>query len=253
MPIKLTSVGGGQITIDAPNTASNYTVTLPASNDTLLNTASTLDATKLSGLAPLASLTNATGRLIGTTYYTASGSYVKATNNPTFIIVEVQGGGAAGGAATAAGGAASGGGAGGYSRKKILFATLGATETVTVGTAAGTSSFGAHCSATGGTAGVAGVASQGKKGGAGGVGSGGDINLKGCPGENSVGASTAALACAGGGGLSHFGGNGGAPAGAAAVGEAATANSGSGGGGGAGVGGTAGAGSTGIVVVWEFA
>ena len=59
MPVKLKSVGGGEITLDAPNTASNYTVTLPASNTTILNSDSTLDATKLSGAVPTSSLTNA--------------------------------------------------------------------------------------------------------------------------------------------------------------------------------------------------
>lgn len=73
MPIKLKSVGGGEITIDAPNTASNYTVTLPASNATVLNSDSTLDATKLSGLVPVGSLTNApTYNYSGTVAPTAS-------------------------------------------------------------------------------------------------------------------------------------------------------------------------------------
>ena len=58
----------------------------------------------------------ATGSLIGYQVFTASGTYTKATNNPSFVIVEVVGGG----------GGQTGGG--------------------------GTSSFGAFCSATGGGA-----------------------------------------------------------------------------------------------------
>jgi hypothetical protein len=56
-----------------------------------------------------------TGALIGYTVFTSSGSYIKATNNPSFVVVEVVGGG--------------GGNTGG-----------------------GTSSFGAWCSASGGAA-----------------------------------------------------------------------------------------------------
>lgn len=59
----------------------------------------------------------ATGALIGYQIFTASGTYTKATNNPSFVIVEVVGGG----------GGSSGAG--------------------------GTSSFGTHCSATGGNGG----------------------------------------------------------------------------------------------------
>jgi hypothetical protein len=90
-----------------------------------------------------------TGTLIGYTVYTSSTSYVKAVNNPSFIIVEVVGGGGSGGSGT-------------YTRVN-----------------GGTTSFGAHCSATGG---VAGGTTAG--GGAGGVGSGGDLNATGEAGGN---------------------------------------------------------------------
>lgn len=80
-----------------------------------------------------------TGALIGYQVFTASGTYTKATNNPSFVIVEVVGGG----------GGQTGGG--------------------------GTSSFGSHCSATGGS--VQTTASL--SGANGGVGSSGDINLTG--------------------------------------------------------------------------
>lgn len=83
MPIKLKSVGGGEITIDAPNTASNYTVTLPASNATVLNSDSTLDATKLSGAVPLGSLSNTT-TLTRATSVTASGTTVDFTGIPAW-------------------------------------------------------------------------------------------------------------------------------------------------------------------------
>lgn len=56
-----------------------------------------------------------------------------------------------GGSGTSGANPAAGGGAGGYSKKTIAAASLGATETVTVGAAAGASSFGSHCSANGGS------------------------------------------------------------------------------------------------------
>lgn len=106
-----------------------------------------------------------------TTVFTASGTWTKATLNPKFIRVTVVGGGGGGGGCDASGSVSdsscgSGGGGGGASIKTIMAASLGATETVTVGsggtggntsgtdgTSGGTSSFGSHCSATGGGAG----------------------------------------------------------------------------------------------------
>ena len=66
--------------------------------------------------APTWSALSATGALIGINYYTASTTYFKGTNSPSFVIVEVVGGG------------------GGNS----------------VGSAGGTTSFGSQVSATGG-------------------------------------------------------------------------------------------------------
>lgn len=104
------------------------------------------------------------------------------------------GGGA--GAAHVNSNSGAGGGGGGWSFKQILAASLGATETVAVGTggaggAAGTnpgsagnkaSTFGAHLSAG---AGAGGVASGGGAGiAAGGAATGGDINLDGAAGDD---------------------------------------------------------------------
>ena len=131
--------------------------------------------------------------------YTASGTW----NKPAGLVyaeVEVQGGGGGSGGcaltAAAQSSAGAGGGGGGYSKKMISTSALGATETVTVGaggvagtTSTGggaglTSSFGAHCSATGGAAGGFSSAVAHNTGYiinevAGGVGSGGDLNLQG--------------------------------------------------------------------------
>lgn len=110
----------------------------------------------------------------------------------------VGAGGGSGGTAGTSGtqNAASGGaGGGGYSEKVILRSALAASETVTVGakgtggatgnndgTSGGTTSFGSHCSATGGslsTGAVATASDSYETGGAGGTGSGGDINIDG--------------------------------------------------------------------------
>lgn len=132
------------------------------------------------------------------TYTAASSTWTKPAGLVA-ITVEVQaaGGGSGGTPLTSASQCASGsgGGGGGYSRKTILAATLGATETVTVGAVGtagttsgaggtgGTASFGAHCSATGGAGGAVGTVQTPPNVGGGfttpGVGSGGDLNLSG--------------------------------------------------------------------------
>lgn len=177
---------------------------------------------------------------LGAQTFTASGTYSKGTNNPTFIVVEVIGGGGAGGAGGTSY-AGCGGGAGGYSRKKILASALGTGETVTVGGSAQSSSFGAHCSATPGSVGAAGT-SGAQYGGAGGIGTGGDVNLAGGDGM-----STMAGYFQANGGNSVLGGGGGSSA-------PGVANTGGGGGGQYKVQvRTSRDGGTGIVIVHEYA
>jgi hypothetical protein len=143
--------------------------------------------------------------------YTSNATWTKPAGLK-YVIVEVQAGGGGGGAAWDSE-TASGGGGGGYSKKIIGASSLGATETVTVGaggaggvdsghgSAGGTSSFGVHCSATGGGGGNGG----GNFGGAdGGVGSNGDLNIKGGGGGGGMGTS----GISGIGGSSFLGGGG---------------------------------------------
>jgi hypothetical protein len=170
-------------------------------------------------------VSNIGGRLLSVQYRTSSGTYTKATNNPTYIIVEVIGGGGGGGGCAATGGStyavAGGGGGGGYSRRYILASALAASETVTVGAGAtaatagnnngnngGTSSFGAFCSATGGVGGRGSSASLTPSeniGGVSGVGSGGDLNVAGQDGGCGSRAADTSIAGGFGGGSFYAG------------------------------------------------
>lgn len=165
-----------------------------------------------------------------------------------YVVVEVQAAGGNGGDAAGASNGGGGGGAGGYSRKLIAAASLGTTETVTIGAVGNSSSFGSHCSATAGSNGTAGSSSA--LGGAGGTGSGGDINAAGGgggPGSKAVGQ--------GGVGGSSFFGSGGAGTYGNDVNGNAAGNYG-GGGGGASTESTGtqtgGAGGPAIVIVTEY-
>lgn len=133
----------------------------------------------------------------GPKYFTTSGTYTKPAGLK-FVVVEVVGGGGSGGGVQATGvsgfAEGAGGGGGGYSQKRILASALGSTETVTVGAGGvaaaaagsgqtgGTSSFGSHCSATGGQGGALGAGTTTSATSAGGIGgdaSGGDLNVSG--------------------------------------------------------------------------
>jgi len=180
------------------------------------------------------------GRLIGVQVFTGTGTYTKTAGTTSCVVQLVGGGG--GSYSVASGGG--GGGGGGYACKRVT--SIGATEAVTIGAGGavngtgGTTSFGSHCSATGGAPG--GVTA----GGAGGAGSSGDYNLTGSAGG--YGGAWAANNYFGHGGSSHFGG------GAAGdlnrgAGLNSAANSGGGGSGGSATGGT---GGSGLVVIHEY-
>lgn len=160
--------------------------------------------------------------LSGIQVFTTSGTWNKPVGI-TKVVVEVVGGGGAGSGAAATGASetsgGSGGSAGGYSKKFIDVSAI-SSETVTVGAggtgvsgaggnSGGTSSFGAHCSATGGAGGVstgAQTTGSGAKAAASGQGSGGDINFFGGFGE--PGAADGNFGLGGNGGDSHFSGGG---------------------------------------------
>ena len=192
--------------------------------------------------------------------FTTGGTWTKPAGIKS-VVIEVTGGGGGGGGAKNANGTGGGGGGGGNS-SKFIDVTAIASETVTIGgggaggvglatgAAGGTSSLGAHASATGGRGGVS-NAGGAPAGGLGGAGSGGDINSTGDGGGG--GAATMGVPSGAGGGSARGGGARGHHAGNT-NGYAAT-NYGGGGGGAVSTdtaNKTGGAGSGGAVIVWEY-
>lgn len=204
--------------------------------------------------------------------FTSSGTYTPTSGMVYCIIEAVGGGGGGGGAATSApstGCSAGGGGGGGYSRLHASSATIGSSQSVTIGAAGtagaagnntggtgGTTSVGALISVTGGVGGggSSAAATTSVGGGAGGVGSSGDFNTQGAPGGIGFGVNTLPLIVGGAGGNSFFGGGAPGVTGAGQAGNAATSY----GGGGCGAitanstQQAGGAGFAGIVVITEF-
>ena len=210
----------------------------------------------------------ASSGLLGLVKYTGSGTYTPGgTSNGTAadegsasvtkVIIEVQGGGGGGGQSGAATYRVAGSG-GGYAKKFIDVSAMksaGQTATITVGiggpgattSAAGTdggdskweSPTGAITLTVTGGKGVGAYASYGTA--VGGSGTNGNINIKGQNGRNnSTGA--AGDSQLGSGGWSGYSGE-----------QAAEDGSGYGAGGGAGYSVNGGAGSAGIVLIWEYA
>lgn len=174
----------------------------------------------------------------------------------SFIQIEVVGGGNVGAVNTNGGG---GGGGGGYAKGIIPASVLNATETITVGSIAALSSFGAHIIASPGQAGNA------QAGGGGGSVSGtwsssmfSIVTFNGSSGRNDTGATPdMARGGIGGGNVYGQGGDGAATVTGGSSGEmSGTAGTGYGAGGGGGVtaGGaaTGGAGTQGFVIVYEY-
>lgn len=182
---------------------------------------------------------------------TSSETYTPSTGM-LYADVEVVASGAAGGTTAASGAASGGGGAGAYAKKVMSAATIGASQTVTIGAAGSNTTFGSIITCTPGVAGTAGSGSTPGAGGAGGTATGGDLNISG--GSGGGGGYTSSGPAAGGmGGTSPIG-----PGGGGGNGFGAGLNGsgyGAGGGGGGESGGSSlagGAATGGAVIITEY-
>lgn len=212
------------------------------------------------------------GRFIGIQTFVTPGisTYSPSPGTNSVIIEVIGGGGAGGGAYLAASGqlsAGGGGGSGSYARKRLTSGFAGVSVTVGAGGVAqvaatglpgGSSSFGALVSCPGGLGGtsVAGTSTfpfYAPPGNGGEVSSGGDINTGGSPGEIHI-LFSPDTAYGGNGGPSFFMG----PGGRNGNGAGFPGRSPGAGGGGAcrpqnsATGASGGAGSNGIVIIWEY-
>jgi len=201
--------------------------------------------------------------------FTGNGTYTPSTGM-VYCDIEAWGGGGGGGGAQSGfvGSTGGGGGAGGYAKKVSTAASIGASQTVTIGaggagnsaatgSAGASTSVGAICVAAGGSGGAtSGAAANPSSGGSGGAGVTGDVLATGNAGNPGIGVNGSSnIPLGGAGGASSMGG-------VAAVtvlngdtaGAAAAANSGSGGNG-ASSKSTAqigGAGGSGYVIITEY-
>ena len=206
----------------------------------------------------------ASSGFIGYTVYTGGATWLKSTNTPTKIVVEVVGGGGSSGLGTTGYGFGGSGGAGGYVRKYIDV-TLLTSATIVIGvgglkdegTSAGNSSWtdnlGTNTLVGGlGVNGINGTTAPSYgDGGTGGVATGGDLNIPGADGTE--GQLKDAIATTGSfisnGGSSGFGRT--TPGyGAATAGGIYGCGAGQGRGADAAVDGADG--SAGVVIVWEY-
>ena len=79
MPVKLNSTGGGSVTLDAPNTAATYTLTLPAANGSVATTTGTLTNPTINGFTGDTSVINVGS---GQFYKDTSGNVGIGTSSP---------------------------------------------------------------------------------------------------------------------------------------------------------------------------
>jgi hypothetical protein len=197
--------------------------------------------------------------------FSASGTWTPTDSNVSAVYVIVTGGGGGGGHYATLNQDSGGGGQGGGTSIKWITSGLGSTEVVTIGAAGvkptsnvtggggsphdgGTSSFGSHCSATGGECGH--YADNGGSMTLPGVGIGGDINLYGGCGIPAMDTTTG-WGTPGNGGASYW--DGGGVGASYQAGGALVGHHGSGGGGGYSYQSQAGAnGGAGFIVVYEY-
>lgn len=257
----------------SPSLASSYSLTFPPAVSTAVGRSLVSDASGVTSWGPIP--VGSTNQIM----FNASGTYTP-TAKMIFAFVEVIAGGGGGGSAQTGSGASVGGagGGGGYAASTLSAATIGASQSVTVGNGGsggavgannggngGPSSFGTLLSANGGAGGFTNgsliFAFDGTVGSQGGSGTAGMIRKTGFPGANSYVRGTAGqlYVWSGTGGASGNGNNTGltSQAGTFSTGASAPANTGAGGAGGL-TSGTAnpsyggGNGGSGYVLVTEY-
>lgn len=213
---------------------------------------------------------------INTQIFTSSGTYTPTANMKYCMIECIGGGGGGGGTSTCSAAQSSvggGGGGGGYARVAASAATIGASQTVTVGAGGtagavgggnggtgGTTSLGSLCSATGGNPGAGSAATSAVLfvvgGGASGLGSTGTVLGGSTPGSFGVSSSTSGYVASGAGGGAIYGRGANSVVGLGAGAGGAGAGYGGGGSGGATAPSntqqTGGAGATGAVIITEY-
>lgn len=204
-------VGRGTVTDAATDTLSRTTIHASSNAGAAVNWGAgtkTVFCTKPAVAAPKINIQAITAT--GAQTYTP-------TVGMNWCIAILTGGGGGGGGASASPGCGSGGGSGGTAIEFYSAATIGASQTVTIGdggagstTGTGTtgtdSTFGALMTGSGGVGGLLGGITATVNGGAGGAASGGIMNIPGgYGGQNATGAA-AATSSSGDGGASFWGG-----------------------------------------------
>ena len=145
MPVRLNSTGGGSVSLEAASTASTYTLTLPAANGTVLQSGTAVTAAQggtgltspgSSGNVLTSDGTNWTSAAPASTgvnvqTFTSSGTWTKPSLAAgSRVLIQAWGGGGGCGRGSANQG---GGGGGGYNERWVTLSSMGATETITIG------------------------------------------------------------------------------------------------------------------------
>tara|TARA_Y100000004_G_scaffold83592_1_gene93843 strand:+ start:765 stop:1547 length:783 start_codon:yes stop_codon:yes gene_type:complete len=259
MSIKLKGSSDGSVSLDAPSDTSpsgtDVSFTLPTAD----GSSGQVIQTNGSGALSFTTISaDPDGAFRSTQVFTSSGTWTKPSGLTRVRVYVTGGGGGGKGRRSDGSEGGTGGCAGGTAIKTIEASSLGSTETVTIGAGSsgvtntdnnasqgGTSSFGSHCSATGGMGGDRPTGSPYLDGG---IGSGGDINIRG----SSVVTSRETVDDAGSpGGDSFFGGGGRSAKTDGTYAHGGHGQYGSGGGGGN-TSGNGGNGGAGIVYVEQF-
>lgn len=249
-------------------TGTKRTMTVPDADFTAVGTATTQTLTNKTITSPIITgagfIKNVTKQV-----FTSGGTYTPTTGM-VYCVIEAVAGGGGGGGANGAGAPAAGGAAGSYSRSVITAATIGSSQTVTIGAggtagantggtggAGGATSVGSIITTNAGNGGVGSSSASGTSQVAGGVGGTvgtGDITIAGGNGEGgSYVSATAGKSGNGASSLLGVGGFGfyGLAASAPAAGSAASGY-GAGGSGGFGSSKLGGVGAPGLVIITEY-